>query len=74
MYCSIIITTANNCTENDVRLIGGQRLSEGRVEICLEGQWGTVCDNSWGSNDAQVACRQLGYPSTGRQPCFKLVN
>ena len=49
-----------------MRLVGGQSPNEGRVEICLEGQWGTVCDDSWGSVDAQVACRQLGYLSTGK--------
>ena len=49
-----------------MRLVGGQSPNEGRVEICLEGQWGTVCDDFWGSVDAQVACRQLGYLSTGK--------
>ena len=48
-----------------MRLVGGQSPNEGRVEICLEGQWGTVCDDYWGSVDAQVACRQLGYSSAG---------
>ena len=63
---NLLIILPDNCTEGDLRLVGGQSSNEGRVEICLEGQWGTVCDNFWGSVDAQVACKQLGYQSTGQ--------
>ena len=39
--------------------------NEGRVEICLSGQWKTVCDNNWSENEARVVFRQLGYTSQG---------
>ena len=49
------------CGDKKIRLIGGRLEIEGRVEVCLNGQWSTVCDSVWGSKHARVACRELGY-------------
>lgn len=53
------------CDSGDIRLVGGSSPNEGRVEVCLNNNWGTVCDDFWNTPDATVVCRQLGYSTTG---------
>ncbi len=44
----------------DIRLVDGVSLGEGRLEVCINGSWSTVCDNEFDLDDATVVCRQLG--------------
>ena len=53
------------CEDGDLRLMDGINNSSGRVEFCHDGEWGTVCDDNFGIQEARVACRQLELPTEG---------
>ena len=54
------------CTTGTIRLAGtGSSSTEGRVEVCNNNRWGTVCDDAWNSLDARVVCLHLGYSIDG---------
>ena len=61
VICQGNTTSQSECSSGDLRLVGGERESEGRVEICAEGLWGTVCDSGWDQREAVVVCRQSGF-------------
>ena len=57
--------SAGPCYDGEIRLEGANIAYEGRVQICFNNTWGTVCDSNFGPQEATVVCRQLQYSTTG---------
>jgi deleted-in-malignant-brain-tumors protein 1 len=60
----------SNCSDGELRLMGGSTENQGRVEVCINNLWGTICYSSswynyWDINDARVVCRNLGHQELG---------
>ena len=53
------------CTNGDLRINGTITLA-GRLEVCYNNTWGTICDDAFGPQEAVTACRQLGFSDAGR--------
>ena len=61
------ISIPTGCTNNAVRLVGGDSEAEGTVEVCYDQTWRLVASSQWTEEDPQVVCRQLGLPTKGMQ-------
>ena len=61
-----------DCQSGDVRLQDGTDPSNGRVEVCWNGMWATLCSHEFDENDASIVCKQLGYTSEGTYECASI--
>ena len=70
-FCGIIFPVT--CEDGYVQLADGSTtphlikdaLSRGRVEVCVDGIFRTVCEDDWDDNDASVVCSELGFSRYG---------
>ena len=62
--CFLIASPAD-CTNGETRLVDGPAYREGRVEVCMDGRWGTVCSDN--QQLITAVCTPLGYPGGGEQ-------
>ena len=60
-FCLFLDSTTGNNDEVQFRLVGSDSESEGRVEVLYAGEWGTVCDDDFHADEANVVCKSLGF-------------
>ena len=63
-----------NCSDGDVRLMDGSNLLDGRLEICINDAWGTICRSLFGQNEAEVVCAHLGATGKAYVCAIKIYN
>ena len=74
-YMTYSFSIRTGCTNGDLRLTNGPFIYNGRVEVCNNNAWGTVCDDFWGIQDTRVVCKQFGFSqfSEYTSKCLELL-
>ena len=78
VICQGNTSAPTQCEHGEVRLVGGQKTTEGRVEICAYGYWATVCKSqysnymyiNWNTVETDTVCKQLGFPTEGKKNVY----
>ena len=71
--CTYVINIAVICDDSYVQLVDDNAdsvfikdaLSRGRVEICVNQTYRTICEDNWNNADASVLCAELGFSPYG---------
>ena len=70
-WASIMVNLHAECRHGEVRV---NFVQYGRVEVCVRGSWGAICDEFWDNKDASVLCRNLGYSQHGKYILYESEN
>ena len=63
-----------HCTNGELSLVDGLSDYEGRLEMCYNNEWGTICDDDWTQFATNVACRKLGLGVSAHSVYFIIFN
>ena len=71
IYCRNVTANTTGCTHKHIRLVGSQNANEGRLEVCDQGTWSSICNIY--TPTVSTVCRQLGYTKYGSECLLKLI-